>query len=155
MPTPNARLVAKTAEDTARWLPVAMAAYERARIAAGDTPEMAARAREASETQFFDDGVVADGHLLFTVEADGEEAGWLWIGPMENPANWYVWDVAIDERFQRRGLGRWTMQEAERIAREHGATALRLNVFAYNTGAIALYESLGFTPGALHLQKTL
>jgi len=153
--TDDVRLRPKTAAETADWLPVAMAAYEQARQRAGDTAEQAIAGRRASEEQFFPDGRLVDGHLLFTVEADGDDAGWLWIGPMSDPADWYVWDVAIHETHRRRGLGARTMELAEEVAREHGAVNLRLNVFGYNTPAISLYETLGYETAAIHMQKSL
>jgi ribosomal protein S18 acetylase RimI-like enzyme len=132
-----------------------MAAYELARQRAGDTTEQAATARRTSQEQFFPDGRLVDGHLLFTVVADGEDAGWLWLGPMSDPASWYVWDIAIHETHRRRGLGARTMQLAEEVARDHGAAHLRLNVFGYNEPAIRLYEALGFETAAIHMQKAL
>ena len=81
MTTPDIRLVPKTDDETARWLPVAMAAYERARRDAGDSPEQAEAARRLSQEQFFPDGRLIDGHFLFTVDVDGDDVGWLWIGP--------------------------------------------------------------------------
>lgn len=151
----DVRLVPKTDAETAEWLPVAMAAYEAARRSAGDSAEQAITARRASQEQFFPDDRLVDGHLLFTVEADGEDAGWLWIGPMADATDWYVWDVAIHETHRGRGLGRRAMELAEEVAREHGAANLRLNVFAYNEPAIRLYTSLGYAVGAMHMGKSL
>ena len=155
MTTPDIRLVPKTPEETADWLPVAMGAYEEARMQAGDSPEQAAAGRRASQERFFPDGRLIDGQLLFTIVADGKDAGWLWIGPMEDPSSWYVWDVAVHEAFRGRGIGAATMRLAEDIARSQGAAALRLNVFAYNEGAIHLYDELGYQTTALHKLKRL
>jgi len=155
MTTPDIRLVPKTAEDTAAWLPIAMAAYEAARIRAGDTPEQAVAARRLSEQQFFPDGRLVEGHFLFTVEVDGEDAGWLWIGPSSDPTSWWVWDVAVHEAFRGRGIGRATMLLAEDVARSQGAASMRLNVFAYNTPAIRLYDGLGYETASMHKQKLL
>lgn len=155
MATPDIRLVPKTTEETADWLPVAMAAYEEARTRAGDTAEQAAAGRRASEERFFPDGRLVDGQLLFTITADGEDAGWLWIGPMEDPSSWYVWDVAVHEAFRGRGIGEAAMRLAEDVARSQGATKLRLNVFAYNDPAIRLYARLGYATDAMHLHKPL
>ncbi len=47
------------------------------------------------------------------------------------------------------------MLRAEELAREHGATSLRLNVFAYNEPAIRLYDSLGYATASMHKHKTL
>lgn len=155
MTSPDIRLVPKSAEETARWLPVAMAAYEAARVRAGDTPEQAVAARRLSEEQFFPGGRLVEGHFLFTVEADGEDAGWLWIGPSSDPSSWWVWDVAVHEGFRGRGIGRAAMLLAEDVARSQGARAIRLNVFAYNEPAIRLYDDLGYETASMYKQKLL
>ena len=153
MTTPDIRLVPKTDDETARWLPVAMAAYEQARRDAGDSPEQAEAARRLSQEQFFPDGRLIDGHFLFTVVVDGDDVGWLWIGPVDGTTAWYVWDVEVHEAHRGRGLGRATMQLAEDFARSQGATSMRLNVFAYNVPAVRLYESLGYDTAAMHMHK--
>ncbi|MBT2497515.1 GNAT family N-acetyltransferase [Agromyces sp. ISL-38] len=155
MVTNDLSLVPKSIEETATWLPIAMSAYEQARIAAGDSAEGAAAARQASEQQFFPDGSLIDGQLLFTVVADGEDAGWLWIGPSSDASNWWVWDIRVHDAFRRRGIGRAAMQLAEDVARSQGATSIRLNVFADNEGAIRLYDELGYETTAISKQKRL
>ncbi|HEX6366150.1 MAG TPA: GNAT family N-acetyltransferase [Agromyces sp.] len=155
MTTPDLRLVPKSDAETAAWLPVAMSAYEAARIHAGDSAEQAAAARRLSEEQFFPGGHLVDGHFLFTVVADGEDAGWLWIGPSSDTSSWWVWDIAVHEAFRGRGIGRATMLLAEDVARSQGAKSIRLNVFAYNTPAIRLYDGLGYETASLHKQKLL
>jgi len=155
MTTPDIRLVPKSDDASAEWLPIAMAAYEAARMRAGDTAEQAAAARKLSEEQFFPGGRLVAGHFLFTVEADGEDAGWLWIGPSGDASSWWVWDVAVHESFRGRGIGRATMLLAEDVARSQGAASMRLNVFAYNTPAIRLYDELGYETASMHKQKLL
>jgi ribosomal protein S18 acetylase RimI-like enzyme len=155
MTTPDLRLVPKTPEQTAAWLPVAMTAYRQARQRAGEDAQQAAEASRMSESQFFPEGRLIDGHFLFTVEADGEDAGWLWLGPMKDVSTWYVWDVAVHEAFRGRGIGRATMALAEEFARSQGATMMQLNVFAYNEPAIGLYGSMGYTVTSMHMQKPL
>ncbi|GAA4380049.1 GNAT family N-acetyltransferase [Agromyces bauzanensis] len=155
MATPDIRLVPKSDDETARWLPVAMAAYEQARIAAGDTPDQAAATRRASEEQFFPDGRPVEGHFLFTILAGDEDAGWLWIGPSPDGASWWIWDVAVHDTHRRRGIGRAAMILAEDIARSQGASEMRLNVFAYNEPAIRLYDELGYETAAVHKHKRL
>ncbi|WP_169053817.1 GNAT family N-acetyltransferase [Agromyces sp. H66] len=155
MTTPDIRLVPKSDDETARWLPVAMAAYERARMTAGDSPEQAAAARRASQEQFFPDGRLIEGHFLFTILADDEDAGWLWLGPSPEGASWWIWDVAVHDSHRRRGIGRAAMILAEDIARSQGASEMRLNVFAYNEPAIRLYDELGYETAAVHKHKRL
>lgn len=87
--------------------------------------------------------------------ADGADAGWLWIGPSSDPATWWVWDIQVHDAFRRQGIGRETMLLAEDFARSQGATAIRLNVFAYNDGAIRLYDGLGYATASMFKQKRL
>jgi ribosomal protein S18 acetylase RimI-like enzyme len=155
MTTPDIRLVPKSDDEVARWLPVAMAAYERARMDAGDTAESAHAARRTSEEQFFPDGKLVAGHFLFTVVADDEDAGWLWLGPSPDGGSWWIWDLAVHPSHRGRGIGRATMLLAEEFARSQGATTMRLNVFGYNTPAIRLYDSLGYETASIHKQKRL
>ncbi|WP_164863691.1 GNAT family N-acetyltransferase [Agromyces sp. LHK192] len=151
-------LVPKGPEEIAAWLPVAMREYEEARLESGDSPENADAAREQSEQQFFPDGRLVDGHLLFTIELGGEDAGWLWLGPWaasQATEDWWVYDLRVRDEFQRRGIARVVMERADAIARDRGARSLGLNAFATNIPAITLYESLGYLTMALHMRKEL
>ena len=56
----------------------------------------------------------------------------------------YVYDVEVDEAHRGRGHGRALMLLAERSALAAGRPLLGLHVFAGNTPAIGLYESLGY-----------
>ncbi|GAA1060466.1 GNAT family N-acetyltransferase [Agromyces bracchium] len=150
------RLVLMSDAEVAAWLPTAMALYEQARLDAGDTPEQAAAGRRASEERFFPDGRLVDGQLLHAIRVDGEDAGWLWLGPWDEQGDlWWIWDVEVHPDFRRRGIARAAMLAGEGIAREHGAARLMLNVFGGNDGAIALYRGLGYEVASLHLAKPL
>ncbi|WP_198165690.1 GNAT family N-acetyltransferase [Agromyces laixinhei] len=154
----DVELVPKGVDEVARWLAIAMREYEEARLEAGDSAEAADAARIQSEQQFFPDGRLVDEHLLFTVALRGEEAGWLWIGPWRGGSgseDWWVYDLRVLDRFQRRGIARVVMQRADAIAREHGAKSLGLNAFATNVAAITLYESLGYLTASVHMRKEL
>jgi len=56
---------------------------------------------------------------------------------------------------RRRGIGRLLMQASEAWARERGLPKLELQVHAFNTGAIAFYETDGFTPMMHRLERWL
>jgi GNAT superfamily N-acetyltransferase len=154
-PTLKIELVPKTDAEIAAWVPVAMELYESARRDAGDDAEQAAVARRASEDRFFPDGRLADGQLVHTIVVDGVDAGWLWLGPWQDGPQWWVWDVRVHDRFRRRGVASAALRAGARVAREHGATSLGLNVFAVNEAAVALYTALGYRPTALHMSKEL
>jgi ribosomal protein S18 acetylase RimI-like enzyme len=120
-----------------------------------DEATASARAdRSAGET--FPDGSVAPGHWIYAVEdGEGTRVGWLWLGePFDGEAeSLWVYDIEIDPEHRGRGLGRDTMLLAEEEARLRGRRRIKLNVFARNTVARALYRSLGFEEMAVQMAK--
>jgi GNAT superfamily N-acetyltransferase len=58
-----------------------------------------------------------------------------------------VFDVVTAPTYRRRGLARLVMGSLRRWGADAGATSSFLQVHGGNAGAIALYESLGFTTG--------
>ena len=64
-------------------------------------------------------------------------------------------DIEIDPEHRGRGLGRDTMLLAEEEARRLGRTRIKLNVFARNAVARALYLSLGFEEMAIQMSKAV
>ena len=84
---------------------------------------------------------------VFVAEGpEGEIVGRLSIARDPHPASRHVADlgVMVARGFRRRGAGRALMEAAEEWARESGVRKIELHVFPYNTGAIALYETLGY-----------
>ena len=119
--------------------------------------EAAANARaDRSANEAFPDGGVAPGHWIYAVEdGEGTRVGWLWLGePFDGEAeSLWVYDIEIDPEHRGRGLGRDAMLLAEEEARRHGRRRIKLNVFARNTVARALYRSLGFEEMAVQMAK--
>ena len=66
-----------------------------------------------------------------------------------------ILDLCVDEAHRGAGIGRRLLQEAERIAREQGHTALMIGALAANRRALALYEAVGFRTQAVELHKPL
>jgi ribosomal protein S18 acetylase RimI-like enzyme len=121
--------------------------------------EEAAIARaHKSAAEAFPDGTVAEGNWLFAVEdGQGTRVGILWLGePTDGEAeSLWVFDIEIDPEHRGRGLGRDTMLLAEEEARRLGRTRIKLNVFARNAVARALYLSLGFEEMAIQMSKAV
>ena len=66
--------------------------------------------------------------------------------PGEIIGPWFLWKLLIDERHQRQGYGRATLQRIIEIVREQGGTEL---FTSYSTGEgepWPFYERLGFVP---------
>lgn len=138
------------------WRAESAADYVDSRVKAGESHEKAQAASDREMESMFPGGRPNDDHAVFDVVDDGEVVGVLWIGLRDRAAgSWYVYDIAIDEAFRGRGLGRATMLLAETEARARGARSIGLNVFGFNTVARRLYESLGYEPTAIQMQKAL
>lgn len=92
------------------------------------------------------DGVDSAGQELFTAEVEGEEVGVLWIGMRQRGGrpHAFILDIEIASDRRRQGYGRAVMIAAEREAARFGADSVGLHVFGFNTGAVRLYESLGY-----------
>jgi ribosomal protein S18 acetylase RimI-like enzyme len=64
-------------------------------------------------------------------------------------------NLAVSRGFRRTGIGRALMQEAERWAAVRGASAVELNVYEFNRGAIAFYQALGYEPLSRRMSRAL
>lgn len=67
----------------------------------------------------------------------------------------YISEFAVAREAEGRGVGRALIAAVEDWARERGAWAVTLEVFAGNSRARVLYERIGFEPMTLHLRKPL
>ena len=129
------------------------AEYIAHRMLAGETREVAEDNAERSRSENFPGGVPKASHRVFDVVDDDELVGYLWIGPrLDGSDQWWVYDVEILEEYRRRGFARAALELGHAEARELGAAAIGLNVFAFNEGARKLYESLGYEPTAIQMK---
>ncbi|MGW0815093.1 GNAT family N-acetyltransferase [Streptomyces viridiviolaceus] len=103
--------------------------------------EAYAKARRDHET-LLPQGLDTENMLFSVVEHEGTRVGVLWLALREDQA--YVFDVEVDAAHRGRGHGRTLMLLAETQAVAAGRRVLGLNVFAGNTAAERLYESLGY-----------
>ena len=120
------------------------------------TPRLRPREPHRSATDAFPDGEAAPGNWLFAVEdGEGTRVGVLWLGdPFDGePDTLWVYDIEIDPDHRGRGLGRDAMLLAEAEARRLGRQRIKLNVFARNAVARALYLSLGFEEMSIQMSK--
>jgi GNAT superfamily N-acetyltransferase len=59
---------------------------------------------------------------------------------------WFLWKLLVDERQQRRGIGRAVVAEVVRLIHAEGARELFTSHVVGEGGPAAFYESLGFVP---------
>jgi ribosomal protein S18 acetylase RimI-like enzyme len=64
--------------------------------------------------------------------------------PVRGCRSLYIMALAVDGRYQRRGIGRRLLTSTFERGGARGARSFHLHVQVENTGAIALYQSLNF-----------
>jgi ribosomal protein S18 acetylase RimI-like enzyme len=117
-------------------------------------PEATARAKARGDHErLLPRGLATDGMVFSVLEHEGSRVGTLWLALQDTKA--FVFDVEADPAHRGRGHGRTLMLLAERQAIEAGRPVLGLNVFAGNTPAERLYESLGYETTSRSLSKPL
>ncbi|MFB6553279.1 GNAT family N-acetyltransferase [Streptomyces sp. NPDC056405] len=131
-----------TPDEFGAWHAYESEQYARTWIERG-MPEAEARekARRDHET-LLPQGLDTENMLFSVVEHEGTRVGVLWLALYEGRA--YVFDVEADAAHRGRGHGRTLMLLAEAQAIAAGRALIGLNVFAGNTAAERLYESLGY-----------
>ncbi len=130
-------------------------AHERAAAHGRSYEDVLPEAKRQAET-ILPEGRATKGHHFLRVLEDDQPVGWLWLGPHPDKAGAaWVYDIEIEEPMRGRGLGRRAMLAAEQIVAADGASELGLNVFGFNTNAIALYQSLGYATVAMQMNKRL
>ncbi|MFM9367724.1 GNAT family N-acetyltransferase [Streptomyces sp. Da 82-17] len=135
------------------WLAQAKESYAQTWMDRG-VPEEQARAKsEADHARSLPDGPASPGMRLRVLAHEGTDVGVLWLALQEDGA--FVFDVEVYEQHRGHGHGRALMLLAEREAADAGAATIGLNVFAGNTPALRLYESLGYEPLSYYLYKPL
>lgn len=122
-----------------------------------DVARRRARAAVAELIPGPDPGDVREGVFLCSViRDDGGVVGTVLFGHQPaDPSRYYVWDIVIEPVCRGRGYGRAAMQAIEAHARSRGVGIVELNVFAHNTVARALYDSLGYAEGGVRMIKQL
>jgi ribosomal protein S18 acetylase RimI-like enzyme len=138
------------------WIEASHAHYLESRMLAGESREIATEKALASRRENFPDDRPLHTHLLYDVWADDTVVGHLWLGPLPaGGTEWWVFDIEIDEAHRRRGYARRALELGHAAAKDHGATAIGLNVFGFNTGAKELYDSLGYRVTATQMKLSL
>jgi ribosomal protein S18 acetylase RimI-like enzyme len=140
-------LVEMTDREYAPFLEQTVATFADALVRSMDkTPEEAREIARGHLAELLPKGLTTTGHHFRTIVRDDERVGVLWFAEQfdEPPRRVFIYDIAVDAGQRGRGVGTEAIRDLEAEARALGAEEVRLSVFGYNTGAIRLYERLGF-----------
>ena len=108
--------------------------------------------------------VLTSPHQVFLVaELPGRLAGLVHVALYEAPAmplfvprlTAVVSDLVVAQDLRSQGVGQRLLHEAESWARLHGASAIELSVYEFNTGARRFYESAGYSTLSRMMAKPL
>ncbi|GAA1907604.1 GNAT family N-acetyltransferase [Streptantibioticus ferralitis] len=140
------------------WHERGRARYIDSWVQRGVPYEQAAAKADADHRRLLGDGPHTADAVLRILAHGGQDVGWLWLGlrdrtQPDTPA--WVFDVEVAPSRRGQGHGRTLMLLAERECLARGIRTLGLNVFAGNTAALRLYESLGYRATELCLAKPL
>ena len=65
----------------------------------------------------------------------------------------HIKNLAVDENYRRKGIGKALYHEAVKRGKACGAEAVDLKVFSFNNNAIAFYKSLGMTVQSYTMER--
>lgn len=153
-------LVQMRPEAFASFASTANAAYAQDNVRAGRwAVEDASALAEAEFAQLLPQGIETPDHHFYEIqdEATGATVGHLWVAVMgtADARSAYVYNIAVNPDARRRGHARAALLRLEELASARAIRSIRLNVFAHNPAAQALYRSLGFEVMSSSMRKPL
>ncbi|WP_330176744.1 GNAT family N-acetyltransferase [Streptomyces sp. NBC_01498] len=140
------------------WQESSLDGFRQSWIDRGLPPEQARAKAESSRDENLPQGLATPGTAIHVLVDDGTPVGHVWVGSREvspGVVGAFVYDVRVADGLRGKGYGRALMRHAERIAHVTGSGVLGLHVFAGNTPAIGLYESLGYVTTHRNVFKPL
>ncbi|MGW2085405.1 GNAT family N-acetyltransferase [Streptomyces sp. NPDC001880] len=146
------------AEEFAAWRRTSVDTYAQSWIDQGVPAEHAMHKSRSDHSRNLPDGLDTEGMYFHVLVAGGTVVGHVWVSVREGDdggTTGFVFDVEVDEEHRGRGHGRALMRLAEHITLAAGSRRLGLHVFAANTPALRLYESLGYRTTQYNLAKDL
>lgn len=113
-------------------------AFVESRVAAGEDRSAVEAMADAAQAVFLVQGRLDPGQLVGSLINAGGVVGHLWLA-RNQPAHWYVTDLAIEPAYRGRGFGRAAMTLAEDMARADHAISMGLSVLGTNhTAGVSL-----------------
>lgn len=127
-------------------------------------PQIFQKPPGAAREQEYYQGLLADENVgFFIAEMEGEPVGFVCAMirdtppiPILVPRRFAMVDsIGVKSGLRRCGIGSMLMQHIHRWAISKGATAIELNVYEFNEGAISFYQSLGYETLSRRMSKPL
>jgi ribosomal protein S18 acetylase RimI-like enzyme len=133
--------------------------YAHENIASFRWDETAAARAHEQFRELLPQGLDTPGHYLCEIlgSADGKTIGDLWFGIARSPSaqSAHLYDLHFDEGYGGEQRARATLRLLEARCRELGARSIGVQIFAHNTMAQVLYDSLGFIVTSFNMSKRI
>ena len=138
----------------------AIASYARDSVLAGRWPEATALARARSDLLgLLPLGLATPNQFVHEIVEEGSGAvggaGWFGIRQSGDDRTGYVYTVRIQPELRGRGYAKAAIALVEELVAKKGVRAVALHVFGFNTGAQALYRSVGYGITGFNMLKPL
>ena len=115
-------------------------------ITEDDIAEIAEIEKECFSTPWSEDALRSelsnDGAVFLKAVTDGEISGYIGMHTVLDEC--YIANIAVKNKFRRRGIGETILYSAEKEALSKGCSFISLEVRVSNTPAISLYEKRGY-----------
>ncbi len=96
---------------------------------------------------------------VFVLRSDDDHAGMLWMGVSKDQYTCddtgYLLGLFVEERLRGKGFGKELVRSAESWCKEKHLISMTLNVGSVNSGALALYESMGYKCQSIVMRRFL
>jgi ribosomal protein S18 acetylase RimI-like enzyme len=152
-------LIAMNEETFSNYLAVAIPAYAQDNVDAGRWGQADALERsEKAHDALLPDGIeTRDNYLFNIIDNESSNVGQIWVKIEDNirTKSAFIYDIEICESSRRKGYAKSALGCIEEIVADLGATNLGLHVFAGNSAAIALYNSIGYQTVGHNMQKPI
>ncbi|MBK3494241.1 GNAT family N-acetyltransferase [Viridibacillus sp. YIM B01967] len=94
-------------------------------------------------------------HEFYMIEKEKNIIGYVWLKIEEQKKSAFLYEIYIFDSQRSKGIGKTVMKEIEDYIAEKGICYFKLHVFGTNTGAIKLYDELGFEVAGLNMLKKI
>ena len=96
---------------------------------------------------------------VFVLRSDDDHTGMLWMGVSKDQYTCddtgYLLGLFVEERLRGKGFGKELVRSAESWCKEKHLISMTLNVGSVNSGALALYESMGYKCQSIVMRRFL
>ena len=152
--------VAMTEADYRAYLEQAVADYAAEHVRGGRwSAEEAVQLSRQEYQELLPEGLATPNNALYVLAdpATHAQVGVLWYALQERTGKLvaFIYDIAIDPSFRRRGYATHALRGLEDLVLARGVSEIRLHVFGHNREARALYEALGYQPTNIMMAKLL